>query len=105
MTPALRQLLRAYVSRRSPWGPPWWIYGVAYGAANLVRQAVAIIATPEMSTPARVGSWAATALLVIGIVNAAAAVVRRHEARKRAAATAPALELARSAIGPKEEAA
>jgi hypothetical protein len=104
MTPTLRQLLRAYVHRRSPWGPPWWIYGVAYGAANLIRQAVTVVAAPEMSTPARVGSWAATALLVIGIVNTAA-VVRRRRTRHRDADAAPALEMAHSAIGPKEEAA
>jgi hypothetical protein len=103
MTPALRQLLRAYVRRRSPWGPPWWIYGVAYGAANLIRQAVTIVAAPELSTPARVGSWAATALLVIGIVNTAA--VRRRRARQRDADTQSALEMAHYTIGPKEEAA
>ncbi len=104
MTPKLRQLPHAYVHRRSPWGPPWWIYGVAYGAANLIRQAVTIVAAPDMSTPARVGSWAATALLVIGIVNTAA-VARRRRARHRDADTAPALEMAQSAGGPKEKAA
>jgi hypothetical protein len=76
-----RQLLSDYVSRRSPWGPPWWIYGVTYGAANLVRQVVIIAIPAEVSTPVRIASWVVTALLVIGVINTAAAILRRGTRR------------------------
>jgi len=78
VTSTLRQLFRDYVSRRSPWGPPWWIYGVVFGAANLIRQVAIIIAPGEVSAPVGVASWVATVLLVIGAVNGAAAVLRRQ---------------------------
>jgi hypothetical protein len=77
MASELRRLMRTYTSRRSPWGPPWWIYGLAFGAANLIRQVVIAVAPAEIPTYARVASWVATALLVIGVVNTAA-LVRRH---------------------------
>jgi hypothetical protein len=77
MTAQLRQLLHAYLSRRSPWGPPWWIYGVAFAAANLVRQIVIIVIADDTPQALRATSWVATALLVILTVNTVAAVVRR----------------------------
>ena len=105
MNPTSHRLLRAYLSRRSPWGPPWWIYGVAFGAANLVRQALIIASPVEISAPARVASWAATALLVIAVVNMTAVVLRRLPAR-RDGDTAPVCEVVRlSAERPEEKAA
>jgi hypothetical protein len=81
MNAQLRQLVHAYINRRSPWGPPWWIYGVSYGAANLVRQAV-IIATPaEVPQSIRILSWASTALLVIAVVNGVAFLLGRGRQR------------------------
>ena len=82
MNTQLRQLLRAYARRRSPWGPPWWIYGVAFGAANLLRQVVMLVSPAEVPQPIRVASWIATALLVIVVINAAAVArrVRRDHA-------------------------
>jgi membrane protein implicated in regulation of membrane protease activity len=71
------RLLRTYVSRRSPWGPPWWIYGVAFGAANLIRNAVIIAGPGEIPALAGAASWLATALLVVLAVNAVAFVHRR----------------------------
>ena len=81
MTAQLRQLLHAYASRRSPWGPPWWIYGVAFAAANLVRQVLIGVTTAEMPQAFRVASWVATALLVITLVNSVAVVLRRRQGR------------------------
>jgi hypothetical protein len=81
MNNRIRRLLHAYVTRRSPWGPPWWIYGVSYGAVNLVRQAVIIASPSEIPQSIRVLSWAATALLVIAVVNGVAAVLRRGRDR------------------------
>ena len=77
MTAAPGQLLQAYISRRSPWGPPWWVYGVTFGAANLVRQAAIHLAPGEVSTPVRVASWLVTLLLTVGVINTVAAVLRR----------------------------
>lgn len=104
MTPAIRQLFRAYVRRRSPWGPPWWIYGVSYGVLNLIRQVVILLAGRELSTPIRVASWVATALVVVGVVNTVA-VVLRHRTSGRDTEMVHAHEMAQSDIGPKEEAA
>jgi len=104
MTPAVRQLFRAYVGRRSPWGPPWWIYGVAYGVLNLIRQAVIGLAAPELSTPGRVTSWAATALIVIGGVNTVD-VARRRCSKRSHTGTARVHETAHPDMGPKKEAA
>ena len=78
MTSQLRQLLHAYTSRRSPWGPPWWIYGVAFGAANLVRQVVIIVTTAEIPQAIRVASWVATALVVIIVINSVAVALQRR---------------------------
>jgi hypothetical protein len=78
MAPQLRQLLHAYASRRSPWGPPWWIYGVAFGVANLVRQALIIVTSAEIPQGIRVASWMATALVVITVNNSLAVVLQRR---------------------------
>jgi hypothetical protein len=51
-----RQLLHADTSRRSPWVPPWWIYGVAFGALNLLRQVVIDATDAEVSQPVAVAS-------------------------------------------------
>jgi hypothetical protein len=99
-----RPLVRAYVQRRSPWGPPWWIYGVSYGVLNFIRQVVIITTAAEMSTQARVASWLATALVVIAVVNSVAAILRRRTIR-RGVRVARVYEIERSDIGPKEEAA
>jgi hypothetical protein len=76
MNTQLRDLLHTYARRRSPWGPPWWIYGVAFGAANLLRQAVIIVSPAEIPQPIRVASWIATALLVIVVINGVAVALR-----------------------------
>ena len=81
MTARLRQLLHDYATRRSPWGPPWWIYGVAFGVANLIRQAVIIAIPSEIPQVVRIASWVLTALLVFGIVTGVA-VVRRIVTRR-----------------------
>jgi hypothetical protein len=78
VTVTVRQLFRAYVNRRSPWGPPWWIYGVAFGALNLIRQAVVILSPAEIPQSARIASYVATALVVLGGVNLVALVLRRQ---------------------------
>jgi hypothetical protein len=77
MTAQLRQLLNTYLSRRSPWGPLWWIYGVAFAAANFIRQAVFIVIADDTPQALRAASWVGTALLVIVIVNTVAFVLRR----------------------------
>jgi hypothetical protein len=99
----IRKLFRAYIERRSPWGPPWWIYGVTYGALNVIRQAAIIVAAADLSTPVRVASWVATALVAFGGVNAVAAVQGRWTARRDVGALPP--ETVPSWAGPKEEAA
>jgi hypothetical protein len=82
MTAQLRQLLHTYLSRRSPWGPPWWIYGVAFAAANLIRQIVIIVIADGTSQVLRAASWVATALLVIVTVSTAALLHRRLGRRR-----------------------
>jgi hypothetical protein len=84
MTSQLRQLLHTYTSRRSPWGPPLWIYGVAFGALNAVRHAVLIVSGAQIPQAARVASWVATALVVILAINTVAVALQR-----RGVATAP----------------
>ena len=104
MTRSVRQLSRDYVSRRSPWGPPWWIYGAAYGVLNLIRQAVIGLAAPDMSTAVRVTSWAATALIAIGGVTTVD-VVRRRWTERSHTGTARVHETVHCDMGPNEEAA
>jgi hypothetical protein len=87
MFPQLRQFLHAYAARRSPWGPPWWIYGVAFGAANLARQIVIIATTAEVPQSFRIASWVATALVVIIIVNSVAAALWRRDGDGREGST------------------
>ena len=77
MSTQLRQLLHASMSRRSPWGPPWWLYGVAFGAANVVRQVAIILTTAEIPQVVRVASWVATALVVIVVINGVAVTLQR----------------------------
>lgn len=79
MTTELRRLLHAYTSRRSPWGPPWWIYGVTFGAANVARQAFILTTDVKIPQSIRVASWALTALLVIAIINAACIALGRGQ--------------------------
>jgi len=76
MNTKFRQLLHTYAQRRSPWGPPWWIYGVAFGAANLLRQVVIIVSPADIPQPIRVASWIVTALLVIVVINGVAVALR-----------------------------
>jgi hypothetical protein len=74
----LRQLLHAYSSRRSPWGPSWWVYGVAFGAVNLIRQAVIILTPTEIPQSIRVASYLVTALAVVVVINGIAVTRRRR---------------------------
>jgi len=104
MTRSPRQLFRDYVSSRSPWGPPWWIYGVTYGVANLVRQAVIIAIPAEVSTPVRIASWIVTILFTIGIVNTAAFVLG-HRTQRHAPSDAPAFDMPVARPGPEQDAA
>ena len=104
MSASIRSLFDAYVSRRSPWGPPWWVYGVTYGGLNLIRQAAILLAATEMSPPLRVASWAVTALVAIVAVNTAAVVLRRRSVHQAAEAVR-AHEMAPVDPGPKREAA
>jgi membrane protein implicated in regulation of membrane protease activity len=82
MTADLPRLLRTYLSRRSPWGPPWWIYGVAFGAANLIRNAVIIAGPGEIPALAGIASWLGSALLVVLAVNAVAFLLGRRAERR-----------------------
>ena len=83
MKTRLQQRLHAYAARRSPWGPPWWIYVVAFGAVNLIRQ-LAIALTPAQVPPSiGIASWAASALVVIAVVNAAAVALQRRDGANR----------------------
>ncbi len=75
-----RRLLHAYTSRRSPWGPPWWIYGVTFGAANLIRQAAVVATTADLPQGLGLVSWLATAFVVIAVVNTVAVVRQRRSA-------------------------
>jgi len=79
MNSRIRQLLHDYARRRSPWGPPWWIYGVAFGVANLIRQVVIVVSPAEIPQSIRVASWVATALLVIAVINVVAVALRRRD--------------------------
>jgi hypothetical protein len=98
-----RHLLRAYTSRRSPWGPPWWIYGVAFGAANLIRSVVVIVSGAETSQPMRIAAWSATAIVVITVVNGVAVLLaRRGDAAPRAHALAPLWPLRRDGRVPEQ---
>ena len=67
------------MNSRSPWGPPWWIYGLAFGAANLIRQIVLIATTAEIPQAFRVAAWATTALVVIIVINTIAAALQRGQ--------------------------
>ena len=66
------------MSRRSPWGPRWWLYGVAFGAANVVRQVAIILTTAEIPQVVRVASWVATALVVIVVINGVAVALQQR---------------------------
>ncbi len=86
MTSHLRRLLRSYVSQRSPWGPPWWVYVVAFGAANLVRQGAILLAPAAIPTWARVASWVVTLALVVGVVTGVDALHRAVAGSRRPSA-------------------
>jgi hypothetical protein len=107
MTPAHRQLFQAYISRRSPWGPPWWVYGVTFGVANLIRQVAIMLSPGEISNAARVASWVGTVLLTLGLVNAVAFALRHLAGRRHVdAASAPEIgQLPTAPERPAEEAA
>jgi hypothetical protein len=101
MTPAPRQLFQAYINRRSPWGPPWWVYGVTFGVANLIRQVAIMLSAAEVSSPARVASWVATVLLTVALVNTVAFALRRLTSRRHVDA-APPPEIAQLITAPPE---
>jgi hypothetical protein len=75
MSPHIRHLFHAYTSRRSPWGPPWCIYGVSFGAATLLRHTITLM-NPEIPQTLRVLTWLASALVVVVVVNGVAIVLR-----------------------------
>ncbi len=103
-----RELLHAYVSRRSPWGPPWWIYAAAFGVANVARHVLVIVDPAAVPQPVRVGMFAASALVVIAVVNTVAVVLQRRggTARRGAAgALAPVWPLRRAVVLDKPDAA
>jgi hypothetical protein len=105
MTAQLRRLLHAYVSRRSPWGPPWWIYGVSFAGLNLVRQALILMTAAEPLQALGVVTWFATALIVIIVVNGVAVALRpqREAAMRRASRPmAPLWPLRRGAVPDQE---
>jgi hypothetical protein len=88
-------LASAYLSRRSPWGPPWWIYAVSFGALNIVRHAIVLMA-PEIPQPIRISAFVGTAVLVIVVVNAAAVVLQRASHMHGRYALSPMWPFARS---------
>jgi hypothetical protein len=50
---------------------------VAFGAANLARQATVIVSTAEIPAGIGIASWVGTALVVVIVVNAVAIALRR----------------------------
>ena len=83
MSATIRRTARAYLDRRTPWGPPWWVYAVALGAANLVRQAV--LWRTDAGAAVGFAAFVAMVLVVFGAVTGAAAVLRRRDVRRLAA--------------------
>ena len=82
MSATVRRTARAYLDRRTPWGPPWWVYAVALGAANLVRQAV--LWRTDAGAAVGFAAFVAMVLVVFGAVTGAAAVLRRRDLGHRA---------------------
>jgi hypothetical protein len=90
MNAHLEGLFHTYVSRRSPWGPPWWIYGVSFAMVNAARQAVILMSGAAPPAVVGVAAWLASALIVIAVINAVA-VARRAPADGASSAAMPPL--------------
>lgn len=75
--------MRAYASRTTPWGPPWWIYVVAIAAANVIRQ---LVMPHDVSTAQQVGTFVAMVVGVATVVTLVHLGVSRRRARRDEAA-------------------
>ena len=71
MRTTIRRTARAYVDRRTPWGPPWWVYALALGIANLTRQAIV-----WRTDPAPVVGLAAFVVMLVVVVGGVTGVHR-----------------------------
>lgn len=67
MYATIRRTVRTYLDRRTPWGPPWWVYAVALGAANLLRQA--FLWRTDAGTTVSLVTFVAMAAVVVGAVT------------------------------------
>ena len=67
MYPTIRRTARAYLDRRTPWGPPWWVVAVALGAANLIRQA--FLWRTDPATTVSLVTFVAMVAIVVGAVT------------------------------------
>jgi hypothetical protein len=76
-------LLRAYASRTTPWGAPWWVYAVAIAAANVVRQ---LVMPDDVSTVQQVGTFVGMVVGVATVVTLVHHGVSRRRARRDEAA-------------------
>jgi hypothetical protein len=66
MPTRLRTVVQAYADRQTPWGPPWWTYAVAIGAANLIRQ---LVMRGDVSTVAQVATFVGMVVTVATVVT------------------------------------
>ena len=82
MSSIIRRMARAYLDRRTPWGPPWWVYAIALGAANLVRQAV--LWRTDASSAAGLAAFVVMVPVVFGAVTGAAVLLGRRDLGRRA---------------------
>ena len=74
MSSTIRRTARAYLDRRTPWGPPWWVYAVTLGAANLVRQAV--LWRTDAGSTVGLAAFVVMVLVVFGAVTGTATLLR-----------------------------
>jgi len=83
MSSIIRRTARTYLDRRTPWGPPWWVYAVALGAANLVRQAV--LWRTDAGSAVGLAAFVVMVLVVFGAVTGTATLLGRRDLRRPAA--------------------
>ena len=84
MSSIIRRTARTYLDRRTPWGPPWWVYAVTLGAANLVRQAV--LWRTDAGSTVGLAAFVVMVLVVFGAVTGTATLLGRRDLRRMAAA-------------------
>ncbi len=104
MSSIIRRTARTYLDRRTPWGPPWWVYAVTLGAANLVRQAV--LWRTDAGSTVGLAAFVVMVLVVFGAVTGTATLLGRRDVRRRSRAGPEQLTLwTEGAREPEDEAA